>query len=955
MKKLLFVIILFILSIQISMAQDSVTVTFRHYPTQDNVVRAFVPGTFNNWGPNSSGRISPDAPSLMTYVDSLGFFVKSYKFQVGQTVQYKFHEHYDQSGSSWQWFTDPLNPQVNTSDNNNSMLTIDNVMIFEISPKDGTVITDPQVNITAGIFITYTDSILLDQSSILVDDVFASTFENSFITELSILNFTLSGLENGNHKVVIQLMSKNSEAESDSITFTYQGADPPIEPLPQGMVDGINYIDDATTVTLVLYAPYYKDFVYVIGDFNDWQVDENYFMKRTPDLQRYWLTITGLQPGKKYGFQYFVDGEIRLADAYTKMVLDPWNDSYISDATYPGLMEYPTGKTSEIVSVFQTAETPYEWEVPDFQRPASKDLVIYELLIRDFLENHDYQTLADTLSYFEKLGINAIELMPINEFEGNISWGYNPSFYFAPDKYYGPSTHLKRFIDECHKRGIAVILDMVFNHSYGQSPMVRLFAEGNYGPPSSKNPYYNPDYDPDYPGYQARHPYSVGYDFNHEKFATKEFIDRVNKYWITEYNVDGFRFDLTKGLTQRVSYMGNGNYNEGLASQYDPSRIAILKRMADEIWSVDSTVYVILEHFADNSEETELANYGALLWGNLNSAYSQSAMGWLEDNQRQSGLAWGNFRQRGWNKPGLVTYMESHDEPWLMYNNLQYGRSEGNYNIKELRTALNRIKLCAAFFLTLPGPKMMWQFGELGYDQALPENGRTDPKPILWNYYNRPERKSLFETYAALIKLRNEHALFRDPDATVQFRIGHGIYDRRINISNDTMNVTIIGNFDVSLRDVNPNFQKTGWWYDYFTNDSINVTDTQEAISLYPGEFHIFSDIRLKKPKFTTGINSIRNNQAVKQFTLDQNYPNPFNPETTIRYYLPQNEFVMLEIYNIQGQKIKTLVNAKQTAGQHRIRWNGLTDSGLKTASGVYFYKLSAGEFMAIKKMILLR
>ncbi|NOZ04318.1 MAG: hypothetical protein GXO92_06915 [FCB group bacterium] len=98
--------------------------------------------------------------------------------------------------------------------------------------------------------------------------------------------------------------------------------------------------------------------------------------------------------------------------------------------------------------------------------------MIYELLVRDFIDRHDYQTLIDTLDYLEKLGINAIELMPINEFEGNSSWGYNPSFYFAPDKYYGTRQDLKLFIDECHRRGIAVIMDIVLNHTYGQSPLV---------------------------------------------------------------------------------------------------------------------------------------------------------------------------------------------------------------------------------------------------------------------------------------------------------------------------------------------------------------------------------------------------------------------------------------------------------------------------------------------------
>ena len=124
MRKFIFLLSAFFIVNSIIIAQEYVNVTFRHYPIGDNVIRAFVPGTFNNWGPNSSGRIAIDAPSLMTYIDSLGFYVKTYRLKVGETHNYKFHEHYDYSGSQWQWYTDPLNPLINYNDNNNSILNV---------------------------------------------------------------------------------------------------------------------------------------------------------------------------------------------------------------------------------------------------------------------------------------------------------------------------------------------------------------------------------------------------------------------------------------------------------------------------------------------------------------------------------------------------------------------------------------------------------------------------------------------------------------------------------------------------------------------------------------------------------------------------------------------------------------------------------------------------------------
>lgn len=948
MKKYFFFVWSLVLILQLH-AQDYVNVTFRHYSSNSEVTSAFVPGTFNNWGNNSNGNISPTDPSRMTFVDSLGCWIKNYRFQVGSTHYYKFNE----NGTSDGWLPDPLNPLRESGGYGNSILQVNELMTFEILPQNGAVISEQEPELVLGVFTTEKDCLLLGQSTITLDGTFASTFENCFIPDLSLLKYSLPESSNGSHKILLNVSTQNGKTLADSIIFTYQGASPEIKPLPSGIVDGINYIDQST-VTLVLHAPYTKNFVYVIGDFNDWNVEQDYFMYKTPDLQRYWLTIEGLNPNQEYAYQYFVDGEIKIADPYTEKILDPWHDQYITDATYPGLKSYPTGKTTEIVSVFEINQDEYEWQSTDFIRPEKKDLVIYELLIRDFVAEHDYKTLIDSLGYFQRLGINAIELMPASEFEGNESWGYNPSFYFAPDKYYGPKNELKRFIDECHQRGIAVILDIVLNHSFGQSPLVRLFSEGPYGPPSADNIWYNYDYDPNYAGYQARHPYNVGYDFNHESYSTKQFIDRVNAFWIEEYRADGFRFDLTKGLTQRVSYTSNGSYNESLASSYDASRIAILKRMADQIWNVDSTVYVILEHFCDNSEEKELSNYGMMLWGNSNYNYNEATMGYHDSGK--SDFSWGFYGTRGWTNPHLVTYMESHDEERLMFKNLEYGNSSGSYSIKVLGTALNRIKLAAAFFFTLPGPKMIWQFGELGYDYSINYNGRLGNKPIRWDYYQDQDRRNLYETYSELIKLREENDVFTSPNSQVSLAVGGS--NKRINISHDSMNVTIVGNFGVTTADINPAFQRTGVWYDYFYGDSLTVTDTGQLISLNPGQFHIFTDKKLVSPGSGI-IDQVENfaSQAPVSFQLYQNYPNPFNSTTTIQYSLhdPQPAFTKVQIFNIRGQLIKTLVEKKQAAGVYQVEWDGTDKNHVPVSSGVYLYSIKSGANSNLKKLMLVK
>ena len=91
------------------------------------------------------------------------------------------------------------------------------------------------------------------------------------------------------------------------------------------------------------------------------------------------------------------------------------------------------------------------------------------------------------------------------------------------------------------------------------------------------------------------------------------------------------------------------------------------------------------------------------------------------------------------------------------------------------------------------------------------------------------------------------------------------------------------------------------------------------------------------------------------KFELSQNYPNPFNPTTTIPFSLPKSEHVTLDIYNINGQKVKTLVNEVMSAGSHSVEWNSTSESGARVSSGVYFYKLVAGDQTATKKMSLVK
>jgi 1,4-alpha-glucan branching enzyme len=691
--------------------------------------------------------------------------------------------------------------------------------------------------------------------------------------------------------------------------------------LPAGVRDGINYENDNTAVTLVLHAPG-KSAASVIGDFNNWTESASYFMNKTPDGKKFWLRITGLTPGTEYGFQYKVDNNIVIADPYTQKVLDPWNDKYISAATYPGLKAYPEGKTSGIVSVLQTAQPAYTWVNNSFNRPDKKGLIIYELLVRDFVAAHDWNTIKDTLTYLKRLGVNAIEIMPFNEFEGNESWGYNSSFYFAPDKYYGTKNALKAFIDAAHSQGIAIVMDIALNHQFGQSPLVQLYWDAANNRPAANNPWFNPI---------ATHPFNVGYDMNHESADTKNFVGRVVEHWLQEYKIDGFRFDLSKGFTQKNS---GGDVNAW--SVYDASRVAIWKGYYDTVQNKSPNSYVILEHFAENQEEKELSNYGMMLWGNENYFYNQASMGFLQGSDLSSAFS----TVRTWDNPYLVGYMESHDEERLMFRNINFGNLTNSYNTRDTTTALKRMEQAAAFFFTVPGPKMMWQFGELGYDYpinyctngTIDNNCRLDKKPIRWDYYNDARRKSLFNVYSKLIALRFHPSYKAAFTANTATQYVSGLF-KWIKITTDSSKLIVVGNFDVASVTGSVAFPESGVWYNYLDNTIFNATGAEQPIVLQPGEFRVYVNRNVNNVVSTPVSNVPVNSNAFEAKV----YPNPAQAAFVVDVNMPQSSNVRVDVVNNVGQYVTTLQQSFLTKGAHQLSFDR---NQIKAANGIYYLRL---------------
>ena len=690
---------------------------------------------------------------------------------------------------------------------------LDFIQISEPTGNDAFIVPGGTVNIRANASSDVNDmKLLLDEGN--------GFEEVAAINSGRVLIYPYTPAQSVSLKIRVTANINGKDYEADK-NFNIVVRQETIEvPRPAGMKQGVNYHDDdPTKATLIFLAPK-KSFVYLVGDFNNWIPADEYQMKK--DGEYYWLEINDLQPGRKYVYQYWIDGTLKVADPYAELIADPWNDRWIGPEVFPDLPDYDNTDFG-IASVLETGQMPYVWAASEenWQRPDINHLMIYELHIRDFVRAHSYKALIDTIQYLKRLGINAIELMPVNEFEGNDSWGYNPSFFFAVDKYYGTKEDLKRFVEVCHENGIAVILDIVLNHAFGQSPMVQMYFNRVTGKPTPDNPWFNVDH---------VGPYEWGYDFNHESPYTKEFVDHVNAYWVKEFHIDGYRFDFTKGFTQRAP--------GGSIDNFDQSRIDILKRMADRLWEVDPDCYVILEHWGPANEESVLASFGMKLWRNKSYDFVPATVG---------GAA-GNLG--GMDALSHVAFYNSHDERRIAEHCLTEGRANGNYNVRQHEVMYERVKMAAAFCYLQPGPKMIWQFDELGYDIDINFNGRTGRKPYPWGnqpndlgYYEDPLRQHIYTVYKELLNIRN----------TIRPEVLHTATKRHIltglvkRLSFDTPDIDLVvhGNFGLDNRSISGGFTEQGVWYEYFSGDSIIVTNINANVTLRAGEWRVYTNRKM--------------------------------------------------------------------------------------------------------------
>lgn len=589
------------------------------------------------------------------------------------------------------------------------------------------------------------------------------------------------------------------------------------------------------SVTFCIAAPG-KNNAVMMGSWNDYAATPDCVMNYQDynNVRYFWLTLENIEKGKDYIYYYNFDGTVNVGDPYAHLVLDPYNDSYISSDVFPNLPSYPSDKISGVpLAVFNTERDNYDWKVTDFKGVKQSDLIIYELLLRDFtgtegkaLGNGTVNAAIEKLDYLKELGVNAIELLPIMEFAGNNSWGYNTNFYMAPDKAYGTPDDYRAFIDAAHERGMAVILDIVFNQSDGGHPWYDMVRR-------NINPFYNGS---------APHSYSVLNDWNQDcELVQQQWRDALD-YWMTAYKVDGFRFDLVKGLGDSNSY-GNtydattnswGYSNDNNTNRYNATRVARMKALRESMVKTNPNAYFINENLAGSKEENEMARDGEINWANLNWSARNYVIG--TDNTSLSRFYAPHDDNRYWGS--TVSYAESHDEERVAYN----ATATSPIVKGDFKALCQRIGSMAAQMLLSPGAHMIWQFGEIANTQTTKNpsgDNNTDPKKVEWKIISQTNRKNLYNTFAALCNVRSNYTSLYSETAKAYIDLSSKTA-RYISLTDGTSELYLV---------VNPAVEKTSVTADipFPTNPQ-----TGETAFLSDSKYELLVASADVTPKFTT-------------------------------------------------------------------------------------------------------
>lgn len=546
----------------------------------------------------------------------------------------------------------------------------------------------------------------------------------------------------------------------------------------------------ANQIEFKLFAPYNKEAT-LMGGFSDWKEiptakDERGYFRAEVDLEdgTYHYKFRVRSKSDFIGFDEWVD------------VIDPYATE-VEPSEQNGVIRIQDG--CRIVDT-------YVWKYDDKPLPSDRELVIYKLHVHDFTGGEDdpyprgqFKHITEKLDYLNELGINAIELMPVSEYPGDYSWGYNPRHFFAIESSYGSTMELKQLIDGCHKLGIRVFFDCIYNHAEMEHPLTQI--DYNYwfsANPTDPDNSWGPEFDYEH------------YDDNLDVKPAWQYIGDNAEYWIKEYHIDGIRYDAAKQL-----------------NNYDFMH-----------WMVDKTkqlagmkpFYNVAERIP---ESPEITNYEGPMDGAWHESFSRTLVAHLcgekfdlaslkdiLDGRRQGYLGASN----------MVNYISVHDRERLMVE-------LGNRGIFH-DAAFKRAKLGAVLLMTAVGIPMIWMGEEFG--EYKPNT--IEPAKLDWRLFKNENNSSLFDYYRGLVQLRRKtHALY-----TENIEFFHEDEESRIfaytRWNDEGSRVVVVANFsDNYLAGYTvPNFPAGGTWHEWTRDYEIDTGNNEIILDLPEYEAQVF-------------------------------------------------------------------------------------------------------------------
>jgi 1,4-alpha-glucan branching enzyme len=538
----------------------------------------------------------------------------------------------------------------------------------------------------------------------------------------------------------------------------------------------------AASIEFKLWAPYNKAAA-LIGSFSNW---EEIPMKKGKD--GFFLTSVELEDGvHQYKFKVQSKSWFFEPDQWVEV-----NDPYATD------IDDPTQNCNLRIKDGERIVDTYVWKNDDKPLPADHELVIYELHVGDFSGGEDdpyargkYKHVVEKLDYLVDLGINCIELMPVKEYPGDHGWGYNPRYFFATESSYGTTAELKALIDECHGRGIRVLMDGIYNHSESESPLTQIDHDYWYHhAPKDLDNNWGPEFN---------------YEFYDEKFETypaRRFIGDVVRFWIEEYHTDGIRYDAARQL---------GNYDFMHWIVQETKKTAGMKPF-----------YNIAENIPQNPAITNADGPMDGAWHeNFYSAMIDHLCNEQFDLERLKSAL--DAKREGYQgATNVVNYLTNHDHNHLMHELGERGILG--------EAAFKRAKLGSALLMTAMGIPMIWMGEEFAeYKAKSPEQNKID-----WTLLVNDENMSLHDYYKGLIFLRkNSHALYTE---NIEFFYEHP--DDRVlaytRWNDEGSRVVVVANLSGNfLKDYTiPHIPADGTWHEWGSDYDVEVSGNTLVIDL---------------------------------------------------------------------------------------------------------------------------